>query len=244
MMLVWAQPEITLPEAVTKNATHFTGVELFHGHGRMNSGGLPNHAHTPAPFHSHQDRSAPPPNLPPPGWWAAGPGRPGFLFEISPQMFDECLGKLLFGLPRRLPPGAKEIIAPGVALFLWDPSNGLIFGIFRATSPLTEGIDRQAWANRPGQDTPFPWQVRVAVDLEAPPVQAGDPAVLGVFQGGPVTPGGLDPERAHKLASLIASRLLPPPGFMGPGTMPGGPGPPGAGPGPHGGTVGPGRPGG
>lgn len=74
------------------------------------------------------------------------------------QHFDECVGKLLFGLPRRLPAGAEEVIQPGNPLFLWDPGNALVLGIFRAVSGLTEFIDRTAWAP-PGMDTHLPWQV-------------------------------------------------------------------------------------
>lgn len=45
-------------------------------------------------------------------------------------------------------------------MFLWDPGNGLVLGIFRAVSGLSELIDRTAWA-RPGSiETPLPWQVR------------------------------------------------------------------------------------
>lgn len=77
------------------------------------------------------------------------------------QHFDECVGKLLFGLPARLPPHAQETIQPGNPMFLWDPGNGLILGIFRAVSGLSELIDRTAWA-RPGMETPLPWQVCVS----------------------------------------------------------------------------------
>lgn len=77
------------------------------------------------------------------------------------QHFDECVGKLLFGLPARLPPHAHEIIQPGNPMFLWDPGNGLVLGIFRAVSGLSELIDRTAWA-RPGMETPLPWQVCVS----------------------------------------------------------------------------------
>lgn len=74
------------------------------------------------------------------------------------QHFDECIGKLLFGLPDPLPPKAHESIKPGNPLFLWDPGNGLLLGIFRAVSGPTELIDRHAWAP-PGMETPLPWQV-------------------------------------------------------------------------------------
>lgn len=83
------------------------------------------------------------------------------------QHFDECVGKLLFGLPRRLPPRADEVIKPGNPLFLWDPGNGLLLGIFRAVSGLLELIDRAAWAARPGMETPLPWQVRKTDELSS-----------------------------------------------------------------------------
>lgn len=43
-------------------------------------------------------------------------------------------------------------------MFLWDHGNGLVLGIFRAVSGLTEMIDRTAWA-MPGMESPLPWQV-------------------------------------------------------------------------------------
>ncbi|CAM9725850.1 unnamed protein product, partial [Discosporangium mesarthrocarpum] len=224
MMLVWAQPEIHLPEEVTNTAKHFTGLDAGAGHGRPPGSAVGGGGGWSKP----QDR---PPG--PPSWMGGEPGRPGFLFDINPQIFDECLGKLLFGLPRLLPPGAKESVVPGAALFLLDSTRGLIFGLFTAASPLTEGIDRHAWA-RAGQETPLPWQVKVVVDLEAPPLQAGDPAVVSAFFGGPVVPGALDPETTNQLCAIMASRCPPPPGFMGPpGPMlPGGGGAvPGPGPG-------------
>lgn len=92
------------------------------------------------------------------------------------QHFDECVGKLLFGLPARLPPHAQETIQPGNPLFLWDPGNGLILGIFRAVSGLSELVDRTAWA-RPGMDTPLPWQVCAPILLSC----------VSVFSGGGVT---------------------------------------------------------
>lgn len=87
-----------------------------------------------------------------------------WFFSLFFQHFDECVGKLLFGLPARLPPHAQETIQPGNPMFLWDPGNGLVLGIFRAVSGLTELIDRTAWA-RSGMETPLPWQVCVLLLL-------------------------------------------------------------------------------
>ncbi|CAM9474578.1 unnamed protein product, partial [Hapterophycus canaliculatus] len=143
-------------------------------------------------------------------------GPPGFLFEIESQDFDECVGKLLFGLPARLPPHAQEAIQPGNPMFLWDPGNGLVLGIFRAVSGLSELIDRTAWARPGSNETPLPWQVRVAVDLKAPPIKAGEPIVREVFRSGMVEPGALDPRQANILASAMAGRVRPPP----PGVVP------------------------
>ncbi|CAM9375136.1 unnamed protein product [Ectocarpus sp. 6 AP-2014] len=142
-------------------------------------------------------------------------GPPGFLFEIESEFFDECVGKLLFGLPARLPPHAHDAIQPGNPLFLWDPGNGLVLGIFRAVSGLSERIDGTAWA-RPGMETPLPWQVRVSVDLKAPPIKAGEPIIREVFRSGMVEPGALDPRQADILASTMAGRMRPPP----PGVVP------------------------
>ncbi|CAM9245740.1 unnamed protein product, partial [Scytosiphon promiscuus] len=138
-------------------------------------------------------------------------GPPGFLFEIESQDFDECVGKLLFGLPARLPPHAQDAIQPGNPMFLWDPGNGLVLGIFRAVSGLSELIDRTAWARPGSMETPLPWQVRVAVDLKAPPIKAGEPILREVFRSGMVEPGALDPRQANILATTMAGRVRPPP---------------------------------
>lgn len=62
-------------------------------------------------------------------------------------------------------------------------------------------------------------QVRVAVDLKAPSIKAGEPIIREVFRGGIVEPGALDPRQADILASTMAGRMHPPPppGGVGPG---------------------------
>eukprot|EP00752_Nemacystus_decipiens_P003062 g2839.t1 len=241
--LMWAQPEIDLPKQVVEHAKEaaFSGVLPTRASGGMNSAGPPvmmgpssKLARVAGPLmggggdgamvvggagvgslqvpHQQQHQQM--------QMQQGGPqfdGPPGFLFEIESQHFDECVGKLLFGLPARLPPHAQETIQPGNPMFLWDPGNGLVLGIFRAVSGLSEMIDRTAWA-RPGMETPLPWQVRVAVDLKAPSIKAGEPVLREVFRGGMVEPGALDPRQADILASTMASRMRPPPpGVVGPG---------------------------
>lgn len=107
-------------------------------------------------------------------------------------------------------------------------------------------------------------QVRVAVDLKAPSIKAGEPVLREVFRGGMVEPGALDPRQADILASTMAARMRPPlpgvvpgaagaavpgvaaadvgPGFNGPDVGPGFNGPGGvAGPRGVGGILGGGR---
>lgn len=65
-------------------------------------------------------------------------------------------------------------------------------------------------------------QLRVSVDLKAPPIKAGEPIIREVFRSGMVEPGALDPQQADILASTMAGRMRPPP----PGVVPvPGPGP-------------------
>eukprot|EP00903_Cladosiphon_okamuranus_P016558 g15275.t1 len=242
--LMWAQPEIDLPKQVVEHAKEaaFSGVLPTRAGGGVNSAAGPG---MKGP-HNKMGRVAGPPmggggggdgvmmvggagagslqvpqqQQPMQMQRQQGPpqfdGPPGFLFEIESQHFDECVGKLLFGLPARLPPHAQETIQPGNPMFLWDPGNGLVLGIFRAVSGLSELIDRTAWA-RPGMETPLPWQVRVAVELKAPSIKAGEPVLQEVFRGGMVEPGALDPRQADILASTMAGRMRPPP----PGVVPG-----------------------
>lgn len=72
----------------------------------------------------------------------------------------------------------------------------------------------------------FFFQVRVAVDLEAPPIEASDPVLRDVFRGGMVKPGALDPRQVDVLVSFMAGRARPPPGagVAGPGAGFKGPG--------------------
>lgn len=60
------------------------------------------------------------------------------------------------------------------------------------------------------EPTPPPFdQVRVSVELRAPPIKAGDPILRDVFRSGRVEPGALDPRQADILASTMAGRMRP-----------------------------------
>lgn len=86
-------------------------------------------------------------------------------------------------------------------------------------------------------------QVRVSVDLRAPPIKAADPILREVFRSGMAEPGALHPRQVDILASTMASRMQPPPpGAIGPGPGFNGPGMAvGLGPGPGMGMRGVGR---
>ncbi len=136
--------------------------------------------------------------------WPVMPG-PGFIFGCNAQTMDECLGRGILGLPAHMKHVASSI-KPGSAIFLFNVTDRLLFGIFEALTPATMNIEPRAFSKNPKATTsPFPVQIRVRVSLECPPLEDSDPIVNDVLRtrvGGRIGP--LTHAQASALASLLA----------------------------------------
>ncbi|GJU87467.1 zinc finger, CCHC-type containing protein [Tanacetum coccineum] len=89
------------------------------------------------------------------------------IFGCTHNTINECLSKMLFGLPGPHFPYIKNI-REGLVLFLFNYHDRKLHGIFEAAGPGQMNIDRYAWV-REGDNTgytSFPAQVRVRVKME------------------------------------------------------------------------------
>jgi hypothetical protein len=101
-------------------------------------------------------------------------------------------------------------IQQGAPLFILDENTGLILGIFKAATAMSENLDATAFQGM------LPNQVRVEIVVEAPPVHVHEPDYLGIFPQGPMV-GPIGIRETKMLSNLMALRA----GVMG---MPMGPG--------------------
>lgn len=138
--------------------------------------------------------------------WPTMPG-PGFLFGCNSQNMDECLGRGILGLPNHMK-GSAAAIKPGSAIFLYNVTDRLLFGIFEALTPAMANIEPTAFSKNPKATTsPFPIQIRFRVVLECPPVEEADPVLNDILRnrkGGRIGP--LTHAQAVGLGSLLASQ--------------------------------------
>lgn len=138
--------------------------------------------------------------------WPTMPG-PGFLFGCNSQNMDECLGRGILGLPNHMK-GAAAAIKPGSAIFLYNVTDRLLFGIFESLTPALVNIEPTAFSKNPKATiSPFPIQIRFRVVLECPPVEESDPIfndILRNRKGGRIGP--LTHAQAVGLGSLLASQ--------------------------------------
>ena len=138
--------------------------------------------------------------------WPTMPG-PGFLFGCNSQNMDECLGRGILGLPNHMK-GAAASIKPGSAIFLYNVTDRVLFGIFESITPAIVNIEPTAFSKNPkATSSPFPIQIRFRVVLECPPVEESDPVfndILRNRKGGRIGP--LTHAQAVGLGSLLASQ--------------------------------------
>ena len=108
------------------------------------------------------------------------PDQTGFLFICNDQTYDECISRMLFGLPRGKLNEMKRHIkvadgegAPPTWLYLFNPQKALLYGVYEAVSEPSLDIDRDAWKKRPNPATgsPFPAQVKVRRRSSLPPAK-------------------------------------------------------------------------
>lgn len=138
--------------------------------------------------------------------WPVMPG-PGFIFGCNSQTMDECLGKGILGLPAHMKHAASGI-QQGSSIFLFNVTDGLLFGIFEALTPATMNIEPRAFSKNPkATSSPFPVQVRVRVSLECPPLDNNDPILNDILRtrvGGRIGP--LTHAQTEALATLLATQ--------------------------------------
>ncbi|VFQ90613.1 unnamed protein product [Cuscuta campestris] len=82
------------------------------------------------------------------------------IFGCKAHTIEECLSKLIFGLPFGHFAYVKKI-SPGLPLFLFNYSDRKLLGTFEAASPGKLNIDAYAWTNGNGYETEFPAQVKI-----------------------------------------------------------------------------------
>ena len=138
--------------------------------------------------------------------WPVMPG-PGFIFGCNSQTMDECLGRGIFGLPAHMKHAASTI-QRGSSIFLFNVTEGLLFGIFEALTPANMNIEPRAFSKNPkATSSPFPVQIRVRVSLECPPLDNNDLILNDVLRtrvGGRIGP--LTFAQTEALATLLATQ--------------------------------------
>jgi cleavage and polyadenylation specificity factor subunit 4 len=138
--------------------------------------------------------------------WPVMPG-PGFIFGCNSQTMDECLGRGIFGLPAHMKRSASGI-QKGASIFLFNVTDGLLFGIFEALTPAMTNIEPRAFSKNPKATTsPFPVQIRVRVSLECPPLDNNDPILNDILRtrvGGRIGP--CTHAQTEALATILATQ--------------------------------------
>jgi cleavage and polyadenylation specificity factor subunit 4 len=131
-------------------------------------------------------------------------GKPGFMFITGGPNLNECLGKLIFGMPKHQAEAASQSIEPGQFCFLLDMTRRLLFGIFEIVSPVENLID-PSFCRDGGRETPFPAQVRVRVVLEVPPVDCSLPDLQLILpEDTRKRQTRLNRDQVQRLATLVA----------------------------------------
>lgn len=138
--------------------------------------------------------------------WPVMPG-PGYIFGCSSDTMDECLGRGIFGVPAHMASTAA-VIAPGSAIFLFNVTDRLVFGIFEALTPATTNIEPSAFSRNPNAtSSPFPVQIRVRIALECPPLEDTDPLFNDILRSrGRGRIGPLTYAQTEAIATLLAQQ--------------------------------------
>ncbi|PIA37460.1 hypothetical protein AQUCO_03000202v1 [Aquilegia coerulea] len=97
-----------------------------------------------------------------PAWHYSKKDLGAVIFFCSNDTINECLTKLLFGLPASHSSYVKTI-EPGLPLFLYNYDDRNLHGIYEATSHGQMNINPNAWTENGSDRTLFPAQVRVCI---------------------------------------------------------------------------------
>ncbi|GMH87813.1 hypothetical protein TrST_g8525 [Triparma strigata] len=139
--------------------------------------------------------------------WPVFPS-PGFIFGANTVTFGEALAKGIFGLPWHMKLAAKNI-KPGATIFLYNISDGLLFGIFEAISEPLINLDPALFNRSPNStSSPSPVQVRVRISLECPPLSDSDGILQQILRdrGGKPQIGPVTYAQCGAIATLISQR--------------------------------------
>ncbi|KAI9075996.1 hypothetical protein K1719_042068 [Acacia pycnantha] len=93
----------------------------------------------------------------------------GVIFGCTNNTIQECISKLLFGLPAAHISYVK-LIRPGLPLFLFNYNDRKLHGIFEAASEGKMNIDPCGWSENGSERTRFPAQVRVRIQMQCKPL--------------------------------------------------------------------------
>lgn len=103
----------------------------------------------------------------------------------------------------------RSKLLPGATIFLFNISDGLLFGIFEAVSKAEDNLDPKLFSKNPNALTsPFPVQLKVRVVLECPPLEGSDVMLKQLLRdrGGKPKIGPLTFAQCKALANLVSER--------------------------------------
>ncbi|XP_073297665.1 uncharacterized protein [Primulina huaijiensis] len=132
------------------------------------------------------------------------------IFGCKHHTMQECLHKLLFGLPANHFSYVKHI-TPGLPLFLFNYSDRTLHGIFEATSLGQMNIDPHAWlGGEEAECTPYGAQVRVRVLRRCRPLREEEfkPVMAKNYYEEKLFWFELDRRQANRLTKLFSASPL------------------------------------
>ncbi|KAL7107568.1 hypothetical protein ACP275_06G063000 [Erythranthe tilingii] len=133
------------------------------------------------------------------------------IFGCKNHTINECLKKMMFGLPAGHFPYVKNV-SPGLILFLFNYSDRTLHGIFEATSCGKMNINPHAWITSEGSEyTPYAAQVQVGIRKKCRPLfeEEFKPLIAKNYYSDRLFWFELDIEQTRKLTKLFSSPELP-----------------------------------
>lgn len=136
---------------------------------------------------------------------------PGFMVACNNITFDECFGRLMFGMAAEHETSAS-CIQPGTPLFLLNMSDRHVLGVFQAMTGAIMNQDPTAFARGPNIPSPFPLQIRFSIMYNAPAIPENDPAIQSLVGArGSLRIGAMSLELTQRLADVFAFKTGRPP---------------------------------
>ncbi|CAL8468750.1 g8290 [Coccomyxa elongata] len=106
----------------------------------------------------------------------------GCIFGCTHETYDECVNKLIFGLPRAHWCYVQHI-KKGMPIFLFNYQSRKLHGIYRAVTDGDWKINPHGWVGHTNRETQYPSQVKVEVYSKCPPLDKGeyDPIIKNCY---------------------------------------------------------------